>query len=183
MRIEETTYISSNGKKVVLRSPELSDAKDLLEYLVKCAGETDYLERYPEEINITPEEQNFHISKHLEDEKSFEISAFADSKLVANGTIYCIRGNMKTKHRAGYGIAVLKDYWDFGIGHMLTKCCLYHAKKLGYEQVELEVVADNKRAVHVYEQHGFKICGTIENAEKLKDGTYRDLLMMICKTI
>jgi len=181
MIIEETTYISNNGKKIVLRSPVISDSKDLLEYLVKCAGETDYLGRYPEEINCTLEEQDSHISKYLEDKKGFEISAFVDNKLVANGTIYCIRENMKTKHRAGYGIAVLKDYWDLGIGHMLTKCCLDHAKKLGYEQIELQVVASNKRAVHVYEQHGFKICGTIENAEKLKDGTYRDLLMMICK--
>jgi len=181
MRIEETTYISNNGKKIILRSPEISDSKDLLEYLVKCAGETDYLGRYPEEITRTIDEEDSYISKQLEDEKSFDVSAFVDNKLVANGTIYCIRGNMKTKHRAGYGIAVLKDYWDLGIGHMLTKCCINHAKKLGYEQVELEVVADNKRAVHVNEQHGFKICGTIVNAEKLKDGTYRDLLMMICK--
>ena len=181
MRIEETTYISNNGTKVILRSPEISDSKDLLEYLVKCAGETDYLGRYPEEITRTIDEEDSYISKQLEDEKSFDVSAFVDNKLVANGTIYCIRGNLKTKHRAGYGIAVLKDYWDLGIGHMLTKCCLDHAKKLVYEQVELEVVADNKRAVHVYEQHGFKICGTIVNAEKLKDGTYRDLLMMICK--
>jgi RimJ/RimL family protein N-acetyltransferase len=181
MRIEEITYVSNNGKKVVLRSPELSDSKDLLEYLVKCAGETDYLGRYPEEINSTLDEQNSHISKYLEDEKGFEVSAFVDNNLVANGTIYCIRENMKSKHRAGYGIAVLKDYWDLGIGNMLTKCCLNHAKKLGYEQVELQVVADNKRAIHVYEQHGFKICGTIIDAEKLKDGTYRDLLMMICK--
>ena len=69
---------------------------------------------------------------------------YIDNKLVANGTIYCMRENMKTRHRAGYGIAVLKDYWDLGIGHMLTKCCLDYAKKLGYEQVELQVVADKK---------------------------------------
>ncbi|WP_312441733.1 GNAT family N-acetyltransferase [Lacrimispora sp.] len=181
MKIEEITYASKNGEKVVLRSPEISDSKDLLEYLVTCAGETDYLGRYPEEITKTVDEENSYICKQLEDEKSFDVSAFVDNKLVANGTIYCIRGNMKTKHRAGYGIAVLRDYWDMGIGNMLTKCCLNNAKKLGYEQVELEVVADNKRAVHVYEQHGFKVCGTIENAEKLKDGTYRDLHMMICK--
>ncbi|GLC81550.1 GNAT family N-acetyltransferase [Lacrimispora brassicae] len=181
MRIEEITYVSKNGKKVVLRSSEISDSNALLENLVRCARETDYLGRYPEEINRTIEEENAYICKLLENEKGFDISAFVDNKLVANGTISCIRENIKTRHRAGYGICVSKDYWNMGIGDMLTKCCLDHAKKLGYEQVELEVVADNKRAVHVYEQNGFKVCGTIENGDKLKDGTSRDLLMMICK--
>ena len=181
MRIEESTYVSKNGKKVVLRSSEISDSHALLENLIRCAGETDYLGRYPEEINRTIDEENSIICKQLEDEKSFDISAFADDKLVANGTISCVRENIKTRHRAGYGICVSKDYWNMGIGDMLTKCCLEHAKKLGYEQVELEVVADNIRAVHVYEQNGFKICGTIENGDKCKDGTSRDLLMMICK--
>ncbi len=181
MRIEEITYETKNGKKVTLRSSETSDSNELLENLVRCAGETDYLGRYPEEINRTMEEEVSYISKLLENEKGFDISAFVDHKLVANAAIACIRGNIKTKHRAGFGICVSKDYWNMGIGDMLIKTCLDHAKKLGYEQVELEVVADNKRAVHVYEQNGFKVCGTIENGDKLKDGTYRDLLMMICR--
>lgn len=180
MRVEEAIYVSKNGKEILLRSPEISDSKKLLEYLVQCAGETEYLGRYAEEINTTVEEESCYIDKSLEDKKGFNVSAFADNKLVANGSIFCVRENMKSKHRAIYGIAVLKDYCNMGIGDMLTKCCLSNAKMLGYEQVELEVMADNERAVHVYERNGFKICGTIENAQKLKDGTYRDLLMMIC---
>lgn len=181
MRIEEITWVSKNGKEVILRSPELSDSRELLEYLVQCAVETTYVGRYPEEIKTTLEEENSYILKQLEEERSFNISAFVDHKLVANASISCIRDNIKTRHRAGFGIAVLRDYWNMGIGNILTKGCLDHAKESGYEQVELEVVAENERARHVYEQNGFKICGTIENAQKLKDGTYQDLQMMICK--
>lgn len=181
MRIEEVTYVSKNGKEILLRSPEISDSKELLEYLVQCAGETEYLGRYAEEINTTIDEERSYIDKSLEDKRGFNVSAFADNKLVANASIFCVRENIKSRHRAIYGIAVLKDYCNMGIGDMLTKCCLNNAKMLGYEQVELEVMADNERAIHVYEENGFKICGTIENAQKLKDGTYQDLRMMICK--
>lgn len=65
MRIEEITYVSKNGKKVVLRSSEISDSDALLENLVRCAGETDYLGRYPEEINRTIDEENSYICKLL----------------------------------------------------------------------------------------------------------------------
>lgn len=181
MKIEESIYESKHGKKIILRSSSLSDSKELLENLVRCAGETDYLGRYPEEINGTVEEETSYISKLLEDEKGFDISAFVDNKLVGNATISCIRETIKAKHRAGYGICVSKDYWNMGIGDLLTTSCLNYAKKLGYDQVELEVAADNERAVHVYEQKGFKVCGTIVNGEKRKDGTYRDLLLMICR--
>lgn len=183
MRIEEITCVLKNGTEFVLRSPELSDSEELLEYLIQCAAETTYVGRYPEEIKTTLEEENSYILKQLEEERGFNISAFVDHKLVANASIYCIRDNMKTRHRAGFGIAVLRDYWNMGIGGILTRCCLDHAKKAGYEQVELEVVGENERARHVYEQNGFKLCGVIENAQKLKDGTYQDLQMMVCKPL
>ncbi|MBW9158027.1 GNAT family N-acetyltransferase [Clostridium tagluense] len=64
---------------------------------------------------------------------------------------------------------------------MLTKYCLEMAKKIGYEQIELSVVEDNTGAINIYEKNEFKLCGTIENAEKLKDGSYQNLNMMICK--
>lgn len=88
---------------------------------------------------------------------------------------------MKIIHRAGYGISVLKEYWNIGIGNILTGYCLEKAKEIGYEQIELEVVEDNKSSIHIYEKNGFKLCGTIYNAEKLKDGSYQNLQIMICK--
>jgi len=64
---------------------------------------------------------------------------------------------------------------------MLTEYCLESAKKIGYEQIEISVVEENTSAINIYKKNGFKLCGTIENAEKLKDGSYQNLHMMICK--
>ncbi|WP_143087358.1 GNAT family N-acetyltransferase [Clostridium frigidicarnis] len=181
MRILERRFILENSKYVILRSPETSDAKEMIDYLYKSAGETNYLSRYPEEINISLEAEKKYISKQLESEKSFDIAAFVDGKLVGNSTVFALGDKIKTMHRAEYGISILKEYWNKKIGTMLTEYCLESAKEIGYEQIELSVVEDNINAINLYKKNGFTLCGTIENAEKLKDGSYQNLYMMICK--
>jgi len=48
----------------------------------------------------------------------------------------------------------------------------------GYEQAELGVYSDNDRARHMYKKMGFKEYGMNPRAFKLKDGTYRDEIIM-----
>ena len=46
------------------------------------------------------------------------------------------------------------------------------------EQVELGVYSDNDRARHMYRKMGFREYGMNPRAFKLKDGTYRDEIIM-----
>ena len=54
------------------------------------------------------------------------------------------------------------------------------AREHGIEQLELEVVADNERAVALYKKLGFQVCGQMPKNMKYKDGTYADVLFMVC---
>ena len=55
----------------------------------------------------------------------------------------------------------------------------YLAKKMGYEQVELEVVEGNTRAKNLYERFGFRETGKNLRALKYDDGSYRDEYKMV----
>ena len=55
------------------------------------------------------------------------------------------------------------------------------AKKVGYEQAELEVVAENKDAIHLYEKLGFEKYGTLPDSMKFADGSYMDAYWMMKK--
>lgn len=62
-------------------------------------------------------------------------------------------------HRAEFGISVLKKYWGLGIGRALMEACIQCARDAGYVQLELSVVADNARAIAMYQRAGFMECG------------------------
>ena len=53
------------------------------------------------------------------------------------------------------------------------------ARERGFEQIELEVVADNENAIHLYKSMGFENYGTFPNNMKYKDGTYADAYWMM----
>ncbi|MBS6705903.1 MAG: hypothetical protein KH281_05650 [Lachnospiraceae bacterium] len=46
---------------------------------------------------------------------------------------------------------------------------------------KLEVVTENHRAISLYQKMGFRICGTLPDNMKYKDGTYADAYWMMRK--
>ena len=50
---------------------------------------------------------------------------------------------------------------------------------MGLEMIELEVVCENKRAIALYEKHGFRIYGTRPHSFKYRDGSYADEHLML----
>ena len=54
-----------------------------------------------------------------------------------------------------FGIDVVEEYWGLGIGKAMMKACVQCAQNAGYQQLELEVVAENQRAENMYKSIGF----------------------------
>lgn len=170
------------GHFAVLRSAEPEDASALLEHLRQTSAETVFLARYPEEIQLTEEEEAAYIRFYLEDPENFMLTAWINGQLAATATINRLRDLTKYRHRGEFGISVRKKYCNLGLGSVMTKICLYIAAHTSLEQVELSVSSGNKAAIHVYEKLGFRQVGAIPNAYRLKDGTYYDEILMVCDT-
>lgn len=84
-------------------------------------------------------------------------------------------------HRCELAIALYKEYCGFGIGKAMLQIVLDFAKNVGYEQAELEVMAENKDAIHLYEKLGFEKYGTFPDNMKFADGSYMDAYWMMKK--
>jgi len=74
---------------------------------------------------------------------------------VGTAGIGAIGAKYKVRHRAEFGISVAKEFWGLGIGQALTTACIACARAAGYIQLELNVVAENTRAISMYEKNGF----------------------------
>ena len=163
MRFLEKRTSLRDGRECVLRSPEASEAKCMLEYLYKTSGETHFLTRYPEEILMSIEQEEEFLNN---------INAADDPNMII------VRDRIKMRHRASLGIAIVKKYWGIGLGNILMLTALREAKNLGYYQLELGVFADNRRAIALYKKMGFETWGVTKNAFRLKDDTMIDDIIM-----
>ena len=77
-------------------------------------------------------------------------------------------------------IALLKEYWNQGIGTLLFQELIRIAEENpNLIQIELEFVEGNSRARALYEKMGFRITGVKPNAIRLKDGTLLNEYSMI----
>lgn len=167
-----------NGKSAILRSPDETDAADLISYLQITAAETDFLQCYPEERNMSLEQEETFLRNLMDDPNSVMILCRVDSKLAGNCNLNRFRFE-KNRHRASIGVALFREYWGLGIGTAMLTALIDVAKQQGIEQLELEVMGDNTRAIPLYEKMGFRIAATHPNAYKRKDGVYVNAHIMI----
>ena len=179
MKTESKEVILKNGKKCILRSPEPDDAEQLIDYLKISASETDFLLKYPEEVNITVEKEKGLLQWFVDSDRDLMIVAEVDGKIVGNCSFSPIGRKMRIRHRCSIGIALYENSWGLGIGTALLSLLIEKAAECGYEQMELDVVSRNDRAVKLYEKMGFVKCGNKPRAMKHKDGTYDDEIMMV----
>lgn len=170
MIFEPKEITLKNGKTAIFKSPSIEDAEQLLNYIKTASGETDFLTRYPEEWTTTVEQEAKWIQNSLDDEDMFTFACYIDGKVVGNCEIRFYKG-IKTSHRGLVGIAILKDYWNLGIGSAMFEELIAASKERGILIMELEFIEGNDRARHLYEKFGFKIVSEKPNAFRLKDGT------------
>jgi len=181
MIYEEKTITLNDGQKCLLRSPTGEDAEGMIAYLRQTSGETPYMARYEDEVTMTADEEGKFLSEILDDPKRIMIAAFTAGRLVANAGLSRVSLREKHNHRAEFGISIIMEYWNRGLGSALLSAIIESAKKSGYEQLELDVVTENDRAVALYKKFGFETYGTRERSFKLRDESYTSEYLMLKK--
>lgn len=172
-------YLLKDGQKLVVRNPEENDAQDLIDQMIAVDKETKFLAREPDEFNFTLEKEREFIRNSSSNENILFLIGKIDDVIVGNCSVGLIQNKKRYLHRAAMGIAVRKDYWGNGIGKKMMQECIKWCKNNDVEQLELEVVVQNNRAVSMYKNLGFEICGTKKHALKYGDGTYADEYCMM----
>lgn len=66
------------------------------------------------------------------------------------------------KHIGEFGMLVLKDYWNQGIGKKLLRIMDNYALQSGFVRIESKVRCNNERGIILYLKNGYKIEGIRE---------------------
>ena len=121
MIIREIEFTLKDGRKALIRSPKDEDIQGMLDYLYISAGETEFILRYPEECSkYTPEGEKALFDSINASETQAMLVCLVDGKVAGNCGIHWNTA-IKTRHRASVAIALLKEYWNQGIGTRFRK--------------------------------------------------------------
>ncbi len=110
-------------------------------------------------------------------ENYISLVAFHGDRIVGHAQIYK-NPHPRRKRTGGLIIYLHQDFHNVGLGTYMLEQLLELARKEKMHRLTLGVVADNKRAIHVYEKLGFQIEGIMKDAYFGADNRYHDELIM-----
>lgn len=172
------TVVLKGGAELLVRNAVASDARALRETMRRTHSETDYLLSYPDEQGSDEEREARLLEETERCGNQVELVAIVDGRIVGSAGVSAVRSRRKVAHRARFGISILKEYWGMGIGRALMEACVDSARGAGYTQLELEVVADNKRAMSLYRRAGFEEYGCNPRGYRSASAGYQELVYM-----
>ncbi|MBQ9558226.1 MAG: GNAT family N-acetyltransferase [Clostridia bacterium] len=173
--------ILKNGKEAWLKNGDASDGSAVYENFNATHAETDYLLSYPDENSFDPEQEAQFLEEKTKSTNEIEIIALVDGKVAGTAGIEAVGVKYKVRHRAEFGISILREYWGLGLGRALTAACIQCARDAGYLQLELNVVAENERAIALYQDMGVVEFGRNPIGFNSRTSGFQELIYMLLR--
>ena len=170
------TVLLAGGQELLVRNAVASDARALRDTMRRAHAQTDYLLSYPDEQSVDDEQEARSLEETERSGNEVELVAIIDGRIVGSAGVSAVRSRRKVAHRARFGISILKEYWGMGIGRVLMEASINCARQAGYTQ--LEVVADNQRALSLYRRAGFEEYGRNPRGYRSASVGYQELVYM-----
>lgn len=165
-----------NGKIVIIREALGTDAESVVNYMHRINKETKNLLREPKEFTKTVLEEEKYLNDTSLSHHAYMFSVWDQDKLIS---VTGFHGSSlkRISHKVEFGMSVLKEYQNQGLGTKLIKLLCDKAKEMGKTKIELDVREDNPSAIRVYEKAGFTIEGK-RSMGFFVDDKYIDLILM-----
>lgn len=169
-----------DGREVVVREGVPGDAAAVLAYMNRCLPDfSPYVATAADEFTVTEDYEREWLQTQQRTVGAYVVLAFAGDQVV--GLLNCAVNPNRSRlaHIGQIGMSSDKAYWGSGLGSAMMKRMVQWAEAspaLG--MLQLQVYADNERAMRLYKGHGFVTAGTIPGRTRFADGSTRDDVIM-----
>lgn len=181
MKLAPQELWMKQGGRLLLREAQGTDAGAVLAYLNRVGGESDNLLFGKDGFPLPVEREASFLEGQRQEARSILVLGFAGEELVCVASCDALTARERVAHRASVSLTVARDYWGQGIGRGVMEALIAFARQAGLEVLQLEVRADNTRAVALYEHLGFEKLGLYRNFMKVNgqgfDAWYMNLYL------
>ena len=160
----------------IIREAVPDDAEKMILYLNQVGGESDNLLHGENEFIVPIESVKRKLAMSKDSENSIILVALENEQIIARAELDGYHA-ARIRHRAKFSISVKKEYWNQGIGTEMLKRIIEQAKKMKLRVIELEVISDNGRGIHLYHKMGFTDIGMYRDYFNV-NGIYKDAVVM-----
>lgn len=143
---------------VVIEKASRADAAAMLAYLKQIGGETDNLTFGAEGLPFSIEDEAAYIGELESSRDGALFVAKENGRIVGDASLSRLPRRMS--HRGDLGIAVVREYWNRGVGSALMRAVIDFARANDFDGIDLQVRSDNRAAIALYEKFGFRTLGT-----------------------
>ncbi|MBV1758481.1 MAG: GNAT family N-acetyltransferase [Dethiosulfatibacter sp.] len=166
-----------DNMEFIIRESTKTDAKALIEYLDKIAGETDFLTFGVGEMKISLEQEEMFLENSLNQQNALMALVLHDDSVI--GCVSLTGGTKpRLRHAGELGISILEPYWGKGIGEKMIDYLVNWSKKTGViRKINLKVRTDNVRGLNLYRKKGFIVEGTVCRDMLIDDKFYDSIIM------
>jgi len=177
MKFNKTMYRLKSGEKAIVRAPQITEAKAVLDlkrsYLKNTSTLPLTLEEYPDDV----EKETSLIKEYEKSENGIFLIAEVDGVFVGN---IDLTGSKRSKmdHTGMLGMGISELWRNQGLGKVLIQSVIDWATENSKIQIIwLDVYATNEIAYSLYQKMGFELSGTINGFFREGD-VYIDKIQM-----
>lgn len=174
--MEDKIIVLKDGSKLILTNTKEDSAEELLNYFNTIFAETDNHVFGEGDFNFTVEKIKMKITGAKESMDSIMVIGKINGRIVSYGEFNSL-GRRRICHNGSLSISVKKEFWHKGIATAMMKELIDFAKDNNIRNINIEVKADNNRALRLYEQFGFKVIGIHKNVYKVNQNYFDEVLM------
>lgn len=172
-------FLLANGQHLRIREVKIDDSAALLDMFRRVVCETDFLMTTPAEArNLTIEQERDFISGYIRNRNQLFLLGEVENEIA--GTLSVTQAKLKKQQHVGeFGIVVLEKYWNMGIARrMMNVMMQWVSKNDTIYYVHLKVMANNDKAIRLYQQFGFLEEGRKQKAVCQSPHNFQDIILM-----
>jgi L-phenylalanine/L-methionine N-acetyltransferase len=169
-KLHDTALVLKDGRRVRLRPYEASDKEGLV---AMYAGLSEESLRWS-----MPPYNRQRIERWTSNLENSIILVARDAERVVGHLQIAIGTSPPFREMGDLFIYLHQDYQKVGLGAALMREAVKAARERRLHRIELTVVADNHRAIRLYEKVGFQREGLKRENYRGEDGKYHDEIIM-----